>query len=204
MSHLLEHLILIDIIEGPSRLFVVGSFYYGRCPVAPLPLEYDGDDFQVPLMSVSREPRTERGRQVLLAGAGVLVVCSILVALLLLQPADVGGCYVLHVGEYAPDVGADRQFFLPPDTIELTTIPSEKSPQTFNATPGLMPNALPGVWRMRGDTVQMTWSDGTTGVHINAFVRNDSLTGTAWPVSDIVVPDNMRSKALVSGARTAC
>ena len=111
-------------------------------------------------------------------------------------------CYSLSLSAYNPPVGADTIYFSPPRNVRLRA-EQDIEEQPLESLDRAMTGR--GTWRMIApDSTAMVWTDGTTGVRIHAQLRGDSLHGRATAISDIVVPEAMRSQAAVTGSRIEC
>ena len=104
--------------------------------------------------------------------------------------APFAGCYELQLGRWWPwSMGEDAKLVAPPQRIEL---------RLEHGTDGLEQNGLvirtipPGVtshrkayWRPQGkDSVDLTWTDGLTGVTLKLTKDGDELRGWAHPHFD--------------------
>jgi hypothetical protein len=122
------------------------------------------------------------------------------------------GCYELKVGRWRPwGFGSDDTLFTPPRRVKLLTEPGikgfEQNCLLLRALPD--PSATrtgrggPSYWNVRSpNQIDLTWTDGFTGITINLAGTGNELHGWVHPHSD--APTFIHHTARVTARRVDC
>jgi hypothetical protein len=104
------------------------------------------------------------------------------------------GCYDLTLGRWWPwGFGSDDTYFTPPPRIRLLPEPGtngfEQNGLLLRALPGPTANTSgrggPSYWNVRSpNEIDLTWTDGFTGIRLKLTRTGNELRGWAHPHSD--------------------
>jgi len=122
-------------------------------------------------------------------------------------PVDFAGCYALTLEPWSRPVGGDARYHAVPSLVQLDTLPVDGGGRQ------LRPNIayphghrLPARWLMKGDSVELAWSNGYQPTVVSLVRRADgSLRGRAVGLSDAqVAGEPPPPQARVTARRVAC
>jgi hypothetical protein len=99
---------------------------------------------------------------------------------------------------------------IPPDTVMLDSTVVMGTPRIVNGyrlRPAIGNRAARAgsepVWRVKGDSLEMIWHDGLTGVHLRGRVVEDAYLGTATVITDVRTR-RPPPRSIVEGQRVPC
>ena len=124
--------------------------------------------------------------------------------------SPLAGCYVLTLGPWAPDLGPNRPFHVPPDSIRLDLTSDPFQPDWYRAGPTIQHpyagNRARAAWQPRRPSgFRVVWSDGYTGADLTLAPEPDgSFKGAVVAVSDRKDDPALVPRARVAAKRVAC
>jgi hypothetical protein len=96
----------------------------------------------------------------------------------------------------------------PPDTVALDRVPVQGQSEATRLR--LRPTILdrregwrPPFWLASGDSLEMVWNDGLTGVRLRGLLKGGEYNGEASLVTDAFTPEPLPN-ALAEGSRVEC
>ena len=100
-------------------------------------------------------------------------------------------CYALRLVPGEVDPARWGWVHHPPDLVALDSVPVKRAvgPAGFRLRPPIGRAPLAGrepAWRMDGDTLEMRWNDGLTGVKLRGRVAAPTFSGLATIITDVV------------------
>jgi hypothetical protein len=126
-----------------------------------------------------------------------------------LTPVEVAGCYALTLGLWSRPLEGDPRYHALPDTVRLDTLPAEHGGWRLSpdiAYPG--GHRFPGRprWLVKGDSVELGWSNGFVPTVVSLARRaNGTLRGRVVALSDAhVAGEPPPPSALVTARRVSC
>jgi hypothetical protein len=124
-------------------------------------------------------------------------------------PRAFAGCYELTLGPWTGSLGVDAASYAVPPYVQLDTLPAARI--GWQLRPDIaFPNGnrFPGTprWTVKGDSVQLLWSNGYTPTVISLVRDVDgTLRGQALALTDSHVEgEPPRPQALVTARRMTC
>ncbi|MGQ0713545.1 MAG: hypothetical protein ACT4PJ_07410 [Gemmatimonadaceae bacterium] len=122
---------------------------------------------------------------------------------------DVVGCWELRMGAWQPALmlGNDERIVTPPSRVLIDSTIGTRPYERRNLLLRPAPGAAPSVhryswWNMgRGDSIQLRWTTGFSGVNMNLFHEGDTLRGFARTEWDF---DRQPQHANVTAWRVPC
>ena len=124
-------------------------------------------------------------------------------------PLEVAGCYGLTRGTWSRPLEGDPRYHALPDTVRLDPVPAEHGGWRLHpdiAYPG--GRGFPGTprWLVKGDRVELTWSNGYQPTVVSLARRGDgTLRSRVIALSDAhVAGEPPRPSALVTARRVSC
>ena len=122
---------------------------------------------------------------------------------------DVVGCWELRMGAWSPalPLGPDERIVTPPARVLIDSTIGTRPYERRNLLLRPAPGAAPSVhryswWNMgRGDSIQLRWTTGFSGVNMSLSHEGDTLRGLAETTWDF---DRQVQRADVTMSRVAC
>jgi hypothetical protein len=124
-------------------------------------------------------------------------------------PAGFAGCYTLSLGAWTRPPGGDARYHAVPPVVHLDTLPVEHAGWQLRpniAYPHGSRVPWPPRWLVKGDSVELAWSNGFQPTVLSLARRADgSLRGRAVALSDAeVAGEPPPPRASVTARRAAC
>jgi hypothetical protein len=121
----------------------------------------------------------------------------------------IAGCYRLEVGDWTPQLTPGDVDHLLPTLVRLDTTAAASGGKTLSPSIAYRPSGLkfPGFprWDIRGDTVEMAWSNGFTPTVVRLSKAGGKFEGYAEARSDIALPPGVSwPRAPVAARRAEC
>lgn len=104
------------------------------------------------------------------------------------MPSMAGTCLEVHVA--LPSDAADLLEYQPPPLVVLDTTGAPPWPRRILPLPGSLPSVHYGAaWsQVPGDTLELGWSSGPSGLMLRLHARGDTLHGRAETISEVAMP----------------
>jgi hypothetical protein len=126
--------------------------------------------------------------------------------------ASFAGCYELTLGRWWPwGFGSDNTLFAPPHRVKLLAEPGTQGFEQHGLLLRPLPDPTatrtgrrgPSYWNVRSpNQIDLTWTDGFTGITINLARTGNELHGWVHPHSD--APTFIHHTARVTARRVDC